>query len=202
MVTQKVQMKDSSIVLVHSAAGGVGSALVQFIRALHPLSTIIGTYSDSKKEKVLKNSGVDIPINLKSKDLFAEITNKFPAGIDIIFDPVGQSLVDTHLKLLKSLSGTWCSYGAYSGAIDDTNLVGKLRSKNGTLAGFLMWPLIENKEWCQNQFSHIVTIMKEHHLLPKIDKIFSLGQVNQAFHRLEERKNVGKILLSCSKNSI
>ena len=103
-----------------------------------------------------------------------------------------------HIKLLKPFSGIWCSYGGYSGVITDTTLVSKLRAKNGTLVGFLMWPFIEDKDWCQKQFIKIVKIMKKYHLLPKIDKIFPLVEANNALQYIEQRKNIGKILLDCS----
>ena len=194
----QVKAKNDSTILVHSVAGGVGSTLAQLIRALYPSSKIIGTYSNPKKEKFIQNLGIDLLVNVKKENLIGKILAKFPSGVDIIFDPVGQRLVDTHIKLLKPLSGIWCSYGGYSGAITDHNLIGKLRAINGTLVGFLMWPIIEDKDWCQKQFIKIVKIMNKYNLLPKIDKNFPLVEANNALQRLEERKNIGKILLDCS----
>jgi NADPH:quinone reductase len=198
MLSRKVSIKDSQTVLVHSAAGGVGSTLVKLIKAIYPNSKIIGTYSSVEKEESLKNLGVDVSINSELSDLLTEIKTKFPEGVDVIFDPVGQKMVTEHLNLIKPLSGIWCTYGAYSGAIVEENLVGKLRSKNVTLAGFLMWPLIENKKWCEKEFEEIFEIMKQYKILPQIDKVFSLDEVNQAFARISERKNIGKVLLSCN----
>jgi len=197
MLAKKVGMKDGQTVLVHSAAGGVGSTLVKLIKAMYPNSKIIGTYSCAEKEAVVKKLGVDVPINSESSDLLTEIRTKFSDGIDVIFDPVGQKLVSEHLNLIKPLSGIWCTYGAYGGAIVEENLVGKLRSKNATLAGFLMWPLIENKKWCEKEFEEIFEILKQYKIEPQIDKVFPLEEVNQAFARISERKNIGKVLLSC-----
>ncbi|MCW1949401.1 MAG: zinc-binding dehydrogenase [Candidatus Shapirobacteria bacterium] len=196
MLSKKVQMKDGQTVLIHSAAGGVGSTLVKLIKAMYPKTKIIGTYSSLEKEKVLKGLGVDFPINGETDNLSAEIKKIFPEGIDVIFDAVGQKLVSEHLDLIKPLNGIWCTYGAYSGPIVEENLVGKLRSKNATLAGFLMWPLIENKDFCQKQFTEIFEVMKKYNILPEIDKIFPLEQVNEAFERISQRKNIGKVLLS------
>lgn len=197
MLSKKVQMADGQTVLIHSAAGGVGSTLVKLIKAIYPKSKIIGTYSSLEKEKVLKGLGVDFPINGEFDDLSVEIKKIFPEGVDVIFDAVGQKLVSEHLNLIKPLSGIWCTYGAYSGPIIEENLVGKLRSKNATLVGFLMWPLIENKDFCQKQFTEIFEVMKKYKILPEIDKIFPLEQVNEAFERISQRKNMGKVLLSC-----
>ncbi len=164
---------------------------------MYPKTKIIGTYSSVEKEEVIKSLGVDLPINSESSDLLTEIRTKFSDGIDVIFDPVGQKAVLEHLDLIKSLDGIWCTYGAYSGAIVEENLVGKLRSKNATLAGFLMWPLIENKKWCEKEFEEIFEILKQYKIEPQIDKVFPLDEVNQAFARISARKNIGKMLLSC-----
>ncbi len=197
MLSKKVEMKDGQVVLVHSAAGGVGSTLVKLIKAMYPNSKIIGTYSAAEKEKTIKDLGVDVPICGETDGWQKIISDKFSGGIDVIFDPVGQKLVTDHLNLIKPLSGIWCTYGAYSGAITEENLVGKLRSKNATLAGFLMWPLIENKKWCEKEFREIFEIMRKYKIEPQIDKIFPIDEVNQAFARISERKNIGKVLLSC-----
>ena len=107
-------------------------------------------------------------------------------------------MVSEHLSLIKPLNGIWCTYGAYSGPIIEENLVGKLRSKNATLAGFLMWPLIENKKWCENKFKEIFKLIKQNRIEAQIDKIFPLEEINQAFNRMSDRKNLGKILIKCN----
>lgn len=164
---------------------------------MYPKTKIIGTYSVLEKESFLKSLGVDFPISNESGGLSAEIKKNFSEGIDVIFDSVGQKAVLEHFDLIKPLNGIWCTYGAYSGAIVEENLVGKLRSKNATLAGFLMWPLIENKKWCEKEFEEIFEILKQYKIEPQIDKVFPLDEVNQAFARISARKNIGRVLLSC-----
>lgn len=198
MLSEKVNMKDGLTVLIHSVAGGVGSTLAKLIKAMYPNSIIIGTYSSIEKEKIIKDLKIDVPICSENVDLITEINNKFPQGIDVIFDPVGQNMVSEHLSLIKPLNGIWCTYGAYSGPIIEENLVGKLRSKNATLAGFLMWPLIENKKWCENKFKEIFKLIKQNRIEAQIDKIFPLEEINQAFNRMSDRKNLGKILIKCN----
>jgi len=199
ILSKKINIKDGQTVLIHSVAGGVGSTLVKLIKAMYPNSTIIGTYSSAEKEKFIKDLGVDIPICSENIDFMTEINNNFPEGLDVIFDPVGQKLVTEHLNLIKPLSGIWCTYGAYSGPIVEENLVGKIRNKNATLVGFLMWPLIENKIWCQQEFEEIFDLIRQYKIQPQIDKIFPIDEINQAFSRMSDRKNIGKILIKCSE---
>lgn len=197
MLTKKISLKQNDVVLIHSAAGGVGTILTRLIRTLYPHVTILGTYSHSDKEKKLKENGVTKAIESKD-DFEQEVKQYTPQGIDVIFDPVGQALFDKHLSLLKPLTGTLCCYGSYTGPIKDTNVVGKIRAKNLKLTGFLMWPLIENKVWSQKVFEKIFRLMKSKAILPPVDRIFPLSHVDEALLWIKERKNKGKILLSCA----
>jgi len=108
---------------------------------------------------------------------------------------MGQKYLDVNLSLLRPLSGTICSYGTRTGPITDPDLVAKLRKDNVTLSGFLMWPLIENKELCSNSFAQIFRILKTKRFTPIIDEIFPLKDVNKAIKRIKQRKNIGKVLI-------
>ena len=196
MLRQRVTVPHNGIILIYNAAGGVGSALVQLAKALYPNITIIGTCSSEKKVKAIYSLGADLVIDTSKKSLAGQLRKKFPDGIDIIFDSMGQRYLDVNLSLLRPLHGTMCSYGTHTGPIVDPGLVAKLREKNVTLSGFLMWPLIENKKMCSNSFAEIFKILKTKKIIPVIDKIFPLKDINQAIRRIRQRKNIGKVLIS------
>ncbi len=195
MLTKRVHMPPRGIILVHSAAGGVGSMLVQLIKILFPRTIIVGTCSDEKKVHVIRNLGADVIVNIKEKSFTDQIRTTFPDGLDVIFDPTGQQYFDDNLHLLRSTRGVLCSYGIYTGPITDPNVVGKLRKNNLTLSGFLMWPLLEDKIFCQKIFTHLFRLMDGKKLVPLIDNAFSLRNVNDALERMKKRENIGKILI-------
>ncbi len=197
MLTKKLSINPRATILVHSGAGGVGGTLIQLTKTLYPHVTVLSTCSQKKKEKIIKALGADIVIKSTQENFIPLVQKYAPDGLDVIFDPVGQALFDSHIALLKPFTGIICSYGAYSGPIQDTHTVVKLRSKNLTLTGFLMWPLIENKQWCQEIFNEVIKIMQSHSLSPRIDTIIPLSQVNEAILYIKQRKNTGKILLAC-----
>jgi len=195
MLCKRVNMPKDGVILVHSAAGGVGSTLVQLIKSLYPKTTVIGTCLGEQKEKIVLSLGADLVINI-SDELFAEkIHNKFPKGVDVIFDPMGQQYMDTNLSLLSPFKGIICSFGAYTGPITDPAIVAKLRKDNLTLVGFLMWPLLENKKLCMEIFTDIFDLFKKKGIKPIIDKVFSLEDVNEAIDRIRQRQNIGKVLI-------
>lgn len=195
MLTRRMQIHPRATILVHSAAGGVGSMLVQLIKILFPTSIIIGVCSDEKKMHVIDNLGANVIINGKDKSFADQILNKFPNGLDIIFDPSGQQNFDDNLRLLRPMNGILCSYGTYTKPITDPNIVGKLRRNNLTLSGFLMWPILEDKMYCQEVFAHLFRLINEKKLVPLIDKTFPLKNVNDALERIKKRENIGKVLL-------
>lgn len=195
MLRKRVYVPENGVILVHSAAGGLGSTLIQFARAIFPKLTIIGTCSNDKKMEVVHSLGADLVINTKKGSFVDEIHKQFPSGIDVIFDPMGQQYIDAHLSLLRSLYGTICSYGTYTGPITDSALVAKLRKDNLTFSGFLMWPLLEHKELCMNIFKDVFKLLNTKKFRPLIDKIFPLEKVNDGIARIRQRKNIGKILL-------
>lgn len=198
LLTKRVKMPKKGTVLIHSGAGGVGSTLIQLTKDLFPKIKIIATGSNREKEKIVKKLGADFVINTKEKSFVKEIEKEFPRGLEVIFDPTGQQFFDDNLSLLGPNKGLICSYGAYTGAITDPNVVGKLRKSNLTLSGFLMWPLLEDKKYCQEIFNNLFMLMEKKQFTPLIDKIFPLARANEAHQRLRERKNLGKVLLKCT----
>ena len=195
MLRKRVTIPENGVVLIHSAAGGVGSALIQLADAMFPKLTIIGTCSNDQKAETVHSLGADVVINTKKRSFVNEIHKNFPNGIDVIFDPVGQQYIDAHLSLLRPLYGTICSYGTYTGPITDSALVTKLRKGNLTFSGFLMWPLLEHKESCMDIFTNVFELLSTKQFKPLIDKVFPLEKVNDGIARIRQRKNIGKVLI-------
>lgn len=195
MLRKRVTIPENGVVLIHSAAGGVGSTLIQLADAMFPKLTIIGTCSNDQKAEIVRSLGADVVINTKKRSFVDEIHKKFPDGIDVVFDPMGQQYIDAHLSLLRPLYGTICSYGTYTGSINDSALVTKLRKGNLTFSGFLMWPLLEHKELCMEIFTNVFELLNTTQFKPLVDKVFPLEKVNDGIARIRKRKNIGKVLL-------
>ena len=195
MLTMRVHIPPKGTVLIYSAAGGVGSTLVQLIKALFPHVTIIGTCSEKRKASTIGKLGADEMVITGESSFVDRMRHLCPDGFDVIFDPVGQKYFDGNLSLLRPLTGTLCSYGTYTGAVTDANVVAKLRKNNLTLSGFLMWPLIEDKRFCQKVFIRLFKLIETKKLVPLIDQIFSLREVHKAIAHIRKRENIGKVLL-------
>uniref|UniRef100_A0A8C7DYV8 Vesicle amine transport 1 n=1 Tax=Naja naja TaxID=35670 RepID=A0A8C7DYV8_NAJNA len=101
-------LRPDQSVLVHMAAGGVGTAAVQLCKTVENV-TIFGTASASKHE-ALKENGVTHPIDYRAADYVAEVRKISPKGVDVVLDPLGGSDTTKGFHLLKPM-GKLVSYG-------------------------------------------------------------------------------------------
>ena len=201
----KIRQGDS--VLIHHAAGGVGSAAAQIAKA-KGAGILVGTASSNKKEFVEQQGMIHVSRNDDFVQISRSLTNG--KGVDHALDPVGgKHLMRSYRALSKG--GKLYSFGASSA------IPGK---KRNLFAALKMWwqmpkfdPLRmmnsnkavfgvhlgtwENDEIMKEQMEDIVRMYQNGNLTPVVDSIFKLDEVSKAHYYMHERKNKGKILLDC-----
>lgn len=108
-------------ILVTSAAGPVGATAVQIARALGA-SRIVGTASGRDKAAwLMAEAGVDAVVDYRTSPGLAEdLRAASPDGYDVLFDNVGNAMIDTVIPLLRSrgrivISGQLADYNAVDG---------------------------------------------------------------------------------------
>lgn len=92
------RLQDGETVLVHAAAGGVGSFAVQL--ASDRGATVVGTAS-AHNHDYLGRLGVDWPIDYTATDVPAAVKATYPAGVDVVLDCVGGAALKQSVKILK-----------------------------------------------------------------------------------------------------
>jgi len=108
-------VKAGDTILIHAAAGGVGSIICQW--AKHLGATVIGTVGSQQKAEIAKANGCDHPILYSEEDFAArarEITDG--AGVDVVYDSVGQATFMQSLDCLRPM-GMMVSFGQSSGPV-------------------------------------------------------------------------------------
>jgi NADPH2:quinone reductase len=87
-------------VLIHAAAGGSGSAAVQL--AANAGARVFATAGTDEKVKLCRDLGADVAINYNAQD-FAEVVlaETGNAGVDVVFDNVGESVMEASMKCTK-----------------------------------------------------------------------------------------------------
>ncbi len=116
-------------ILVHAAAGGVGSILVQWAHYIG--ARVIGTVGSENKAVVARELGCDETILYREEnvvDRVAEFTNA--TGVSVVYDSVGRDTFSQSLHCLRR-RGTLVMFGQSSGAIEGFDPV--LLSRHGSL---------------------------------------------------------------------
>lgn len=178
--------------LVHAAAGGTGSQLVQILSVMG--AKVIGTAGGKEKCEVAKKNGAQWVIDTSSENVVErvkEITSG--KGVDVIFDGVGKATFDLDLEAVAR-KGLVIIFGNASGPAGPLDLF-KLTPKNIKIMRPNMTSYIttdeERKEFTSELFDLLLTGKVSAH----IHKVYDLKDVAQAHTDLEGRKTIGKLLL-------
>jgi NADPH:quinone reductase len=180
--------------LVLGAAGGVGLAAVELGKVMG--ATVIAAASADNKLEVCTEKGADHLINYSTQDLRArikEITND--KGVDVVYDPIGGPLAEQALRSV-SWRGRYLVVGFASGVIP--SFPANLPLLKGASVVGVFWGSFaerEPKQSAQN-FTDLVTWIKEGKIQQHIDKIYSLEESPKALQDLIDRKVKGKAVVN------
>lgn len=204
---QMMNLFEGDKVLIHAAAGGVGTALVQM--AVDRGCEIFATAGSEEKMEYLKNMGVQHPINYRKNDFDVEVAKILSnEKLDAIFDPIGGSNAKKGYKLLAS-GGRILLFGASS--MTGTSIFGKIgvglgfgfyhpvqfMLKSQAMIGVNMLRIADNRPFTlKRSLDNVVRDVEKGILNPTVAKIFSINQLAEAHNYLESRKSIGKVSVS------
>lgn len=180
-------------ILVHAAAGGVGTLLVQL--AKYKGLKVIGTASSEQKLQLVADLGADFAVNYTEEDWTDEVLKATDGkGVDWIIEMVGGAIVGKNLKVLAK-HGTMWIYGSASNE-DFRVSVLSLMAKNHTIRGY--WLMNESVE---NRIKFTKELLE--HLAAGRLKIqvteFPLEDARAAHEAIENRKTTGKVVLTVNQ---
>ena len=195
-------------VLVHMAAGGVGTAVLQLCKTIEGVE-VFGTASEPKHAH-LRAQGCAHPIDYRTRDYEAEvrrITNG--EGVDVVLDPLGGPDFRKGYRLLRA-AGRLVMYGFSSAqTAGGRNLlrVGlkfaqmpffhpvSLMNDNRSVAGVNVGHLWGEVAMLREELEQVLKLYDAGVVRPVIDGVFSFDNAAAAFDRIDLGKNVGKVLL-------
>ncbi|KGO33081.1 MAG: quinone oxidoreductase [Desulfoprunum sp.] len=186
-------VKAGDTILIHAAAGGVGSIVCQW--AKHIGATIIGTVGSREKAEEARNCGCTHPILYRDTDFVGavrEITGG--QGVDVVYDSVGQATFMQSLDCLRPL-GTMVSFGQSSGPVPPLDL-GVLAAR-GSL--FLTRPsLMHYTARREDLLAHardLFEVVVAGAVKIRIGQEYRLQDAARAHRDLEARKTTGSTIL-------
>ena len=204
MIIHPGDLQPGESILIHGAAGGVGLASIELAK-IAGAKTIFGTCSPSKHE-FIQERGV-LPVD---KDNFlAEIMQwTDDKGVDLVLDPIGGEHLMQSYRCLGS-GGRVCSFGISDMA------PGKKRSHWHRIKSWLSFPKFDplkmmtsnrgvfgihlgrwkNWEHLDKARKDLMGWISEGKISPHVDKVFPSEKVSDAHHYIQDRKNIGKVLL-------
>lgn len=204
------QVKANDSILIHGAAGGVGTALLQ----LGELSQLqmYGTASQGKHDLVKRLGG--IPIDYKTEDFvqrIRELTNG--QGVDVVFDGIGgQHLIRSYQTLKRG--GLLVNYGFSCALQGKYGRVLKVGLSLALLNGFKLIPdgrqtsfysiaslKQAHPEWFSQDLTTLMDLLIHSKVKPIIADRLPLTQAKEAHQRLEQSNVQGQLVLLCASES-
>ncbi|MCW5958886.1 MAG: quinone oxidoreductase [Pyrinomonadaceae bacterium] len=177
-------------ILIHAAAGGVGSLLVQLAK-LKGLK-VLGTASSEQKRVLAANLGADHAIDYTKDDWTTEVLEHTGGkGVDWLIEMVGGEIVAQNLKVLAK-HGTMIVYGAASGEDFKVSVL-SLMEKNHAIRGY--WLMNESIENRIRFTKELMKNLSSGNLKIQITE-FPLEKAKEAHEAIEGRKTTGKVVLT------
>lgn len=181
-------------VLVHAAAGGVGSAAVQLAREQG--ARVVATAGSDEKLERVRALGADVLVNYKTQD-FAEAVRAATGGkgADVVLDFVGGAYWEKHASCL-GVGGRVVVIGVLGGPMAEVNLA-QLLMRRYQILGLVMRsrPVADKIAISQTFARNWLPRFSTGKLRPVVDCVLPLAEARQAHERMENNANVGKIVL-------
>src|SRR4051812_27383884 len=184
--------RKSASVLIHAAAGGVGTAAVQMGRGLG--ITAIGTSSSAEKLARAKEMGLTHGINSKVEDYetgLAEITNG--RGVDGVFEMLGGQHTAKSMRCLAE-NGQIVIYGLATGEQPKFDFMSMFKKNAGAHALWLT-PLVRYPQLMGEALKTTLEWGASGKLRPVVGHTLPLDKAAEGFRLMIERKNFGKVVL-------
>lgn len=191
-VREGYEVKKNDTILIHAAAGGTGSQLVQVAKLAG--ATVIGTTSSPAKAEQAKAAGADYIINYRTEDVVKrvkELTND--EGVDAVYDGVGKDTFDISLQALKR-KGTLVCFGNASGPTPLFDIA-RLTEKNNRLIRPSFFNYVATPAEWNFYTDRLFELIQAQKLNFDVTKVYPLKETGQALSDLESGKTTGKLLI-------
>ncbi len=189
---ERARLQPSETLLVHAAAGGVGTAAVQLGRAAG--ARVIAVVSGPEKGEVARRCGADVVIDRHTDDLVAVVKQVTDGrGADVVFDPVGGEAYAQSTKCV-AFEGRIVVVGFASGTMPAPPL-GHALVKNYSILG-LHWGLYAQLDPARVRAAHdeLVRLVTMGAIAPVVGERVSFDDLPGGVQRLADGTTVGRVV--------
>jgi len=204
---EMVNLHEGDSVLIHAAAGGVGTALTQY--ALHKKCIVFATAGSDEKINMLLKAGVHVAINYRKEKFENVVRQKTNGkGVNVILDAVGGKSVKLGIKSL-SAGGRIVCYGAAemtsrgslfhylkTGIAFGFYNPGLLTTAAKSIIGINMLRISDERpELMKRSMDEVCKLAEEGIFKPVLGNVFPVSDIATAHVFLESRASVGKVVV-------
>jgi NADPH:quinone reductase len=183
-LTRQARLVPGTRVLVHAAAGGVGTAAVQLARAFG--AHVVAAAGSAEK--------LDVCTRLGASEAFLYDELPDDLKVDVVVDPVGGDLFAQGIARLRPL-GVLLALGSAAGPWPETN-PGLLVGRNVGVQGFYLGRLLRlEPEAVGAAVGELLALWQTGAFAPLVGTELPLAEVERAHELLESRRSVGKVVL-------
>ncbi|KAK8056432.1 quinone oxidoreductase [Apiospora rasikravindrae] len=197
-IREAYPVKAGDWILVHAAAGGVGSILCEMCSSIG--AKVIGTAGTPEKMETAKKNGAEWVISSRKAqdELVAEVMKITEGhGIDCVFDGVGAATFEADMQL-AARKATLCVFGNASGAVppvDPLRLSAGTPAKNLKLMRPTLFGYVVTAEEFHKYATELIGMIEKGVVKLEKTSTYQLENAKQAHLDLESRKTTGKLLL-------
>ena len=185
MVVTRAQVRPGEDVLIQGIGGGVAIAALQICKQLGA-RVWVTSRSDEKLARA-RSLGADETINVSGVDVAREVRARTSRrGVDVVVDSVGKATCAQSTSALAR-GGRLVTCGATSGPVVETDVRRLFWNQ---------WSILGSTMGNDAEFDAITGELAAGRLRPPVDRVYPLAEARDAFARLEDAAQFGKIVLS------
>ncbi len=208
MVERVANVQAGERVLIHAAAGGVGTALIQLCKRKGAI--VYAKVSSTSKEKIVMDLGADVAVNYKTADYEQTLAQRLgDERLDVSFNPVAGATTKKDARLLGSGSrlvlfgGSELGKAKY-GIFSKLNFVRKmglvvpigLMMRSKSICGVNMLKIADFKPLVlQSCLNEMVQLALNGEIQPQVGKEYSFTELALAHHEMEQGTTTGKLVI-------
>ena len=180
-------------VVVHAAAGGVGTLAIQLAKMWG--AKVIAVTSSEEKAALAKSLGADEVVEAKNENLAKALrAANGGKGVDIVLEMVGGTTFDQSLEALGDF-GRIITYGMASRTAPQPVHPGSLMHGSKTISGFWLANCFANPSMMGEVIAQLFALVAEGKLKPVIGGSYPLNEAASAHRAMLARETTGKIVL-------
>jgi len=187
------QLRNGETVVIHGAAGGVGTAAVQVARGLG--AHVVAVTSSESKAEIARRAGAHEVVDSGGDWIAGLRSLNGGGGADLILDPVGGDRFDGSLRCLAP-GGRLVVVGFTEGRIPEV-AANRLLLKNISVIGAAWGAWLGTEPECfAAACERLSAMLAEGHIAPIVGAVMPLERAADALRLIEQRRATGKVVLT------